>query len=755
MAQEVANLFVTLRADTTQVQRGLADTKRRLEQTGAAARTTSADFSFLTRSVGTLGVALGVTGLARAAIQMGELSARARRAEVAFRAFSGGAAEATANLEAIRRGTSGLLSEMQAQQEAARLMSMGLANNAKELERVTRLAVTLGAAMGRDVNTSLEQFALLLANQSILRLDTFGISAERVRERLEELQTEIQGLDRQTAFVMATLEIGEQKLRTLEAAGFDATSGMDELRVALRDTATIAAKQFGPSIDAAAGSLARFLEAANRVTERRMGFVEVVRETADELERLGQVEEAAALRRQALAIERAAPGAGARARQNIEAILEAADAEAIFTQRLEESRGRLQAVNPELMIHSRVARDVATSADLAQEQADALNQVLTDLGPEAFAATDGLSVLRGEIEATGAAATEAGARALAAIGVLQRLRTTRPELFDPQFNQATPAETRGVATGVAGRRRTLEDVEAAERVLVESNRKNTQEWFDNWEQAQRDAEAAAKKAAREAESAYEKALREMERAAEERFGNIKSAVADALDLSGQIGQFDKLLDEALPGSRELGPGEIIRRLMSVVNEGAEGGGRQWAEFYANLLGWDPATMNLTNDEIKARAAQLIQDIQSGKRLREALNLELTPGLTGRDALKQQARAAFLNEREMASVIEEVSKELEAEGLGLATDIQSSLGEQFGVQFGESDTAGQMVTTVTDGIKTAIANKAADIEAQGKAYGAAFKKGLLDEVAGAGSDLLEAIAQRVVSMMVAGAQGAAG
>lgn len=777
MATEAASLFISLKADISQAERSLNQIKRELAttergalgvgrsfaqagqasasaandlaRTGRQASTAAAGFDRLAGGIQSLVTAYaGMQGV-RAIASLAETGAQARRAEAAFTAFSGGVKEATANLRAMREASGGALSEMQAQQQASRLLSMGLAQNANDLERITRIAVNLGTAMGRDVNTSLEEFALLLANQSILRLDTFGISGAQVRERIEELQSSMAGLDRQTAFVMATMEIGEQRLAELEAAGYDAVSGMDALKAALNDVAVEAATTFGPAIDAAAEKAANFITQGLEQGQAQKARVEALRETAEVLEQLGRAEEAAALRQAAIM-----PGGGGRAglrpeviEAQAQATLEAANAQDIYNAILNEGATAADLLSFNVQNTADANAALAAEAAAAAEQ----EQALADIQAEIASGSANLQSVVDRLLDIRDAGGEAAAEAERLLGIVSASIAAMARVKAMGADGEFSPETRFVKGGT----RDWENEAAARRVVTESMIEDTKEWYKNWQTAQRDAARDAGRAARDAERAYEKALRDMERQAEQRFNSIKSAVQGALDLSGQIGQFDKLLDEALPGSRELGPGEIIRRLMSVVNEGAEGGGRQWAEFYANLLGWDPATMNLTNDEIKARAAQLIQDIQSGARLREALNLELTPGLTGRDALKQQARAAFLNQREMASVIEEVSKELEAEGLGLATYIQSSLGEQFGVQFAEADTAGQMVTTVTDGIKTAITNKTADIEAQGQAYGAAFKKGLLAEVAGAGSDLLEAITQRVVSMLTAGAQGAAG
>lgn len=180
--------------------------------------------------------ALGVAGAAKAAYQLAELGAQSLRTKAAFEAISGGAGEAAARLDAMRDATRGALSEQQMMASANKLMQMGLADSAAELKQVTTMAVRLGTAMGRDAATSIEEFALLLANQSIPRLDTFGISAGRVRERMAELQSETNGMTREAAFMQATMEIGSEAMARLGDSTGDAALQFERMSAQLKDT---------------------------------------------------------------------------------------------------------------------------------------------------------------------------------------------------------------------------------------------------------------------------------------------------------------------------------------------------------------------------------------------------------------------------------------------------------------------------------------------------------------------------------------
>lgn len=176
-------------------------------------------------------------------------------AETALIGYTGSAEEAERVTVAVAAAAGGAITKFEATQNASRLFAMGLANTADEAAKLTEMAITLGAAMGEDASTSFENFSLMLANQSIPRLDTFGISGAAVRERMAELTTEIEGLDRQTAFMMATMEIGTDALNDLGAAGFEAVNNIDRLKTAFEDAkntlASTVADGLMPIIDGA------------------------------------------------------------------------------------------------------------------------------------------------------------------------------------------------------------------------------------------------------------------------------------------------------------------------------------------------------------------------------------------------------------------------------------------------------------------------------------------------------------------------
>lgn len=126
---------------------------------------------------------------------------------------------ADAMLKKLRPAAMGVVSDADLMQAANKLMAMGLAETEDEAAKLTEMATTLGMAMGEDATTSMENFALMMANQSIPRLDSFGISSGKVRERIAELMEETEGLTREQAFNQAVMEQGAEAMERVGDIG--------------------------------------------------------------------------------------------------------------------------------------------------------------------------------------------------------------------------------------------------------------------------------------------------------------------------------------------------------------------------------------------------------------------------------------------------------------------------------------------------------------------------------------------------------
>lgn len=181
-------------------------------------------------------VAAVAVGAGLAVIEIGKLTLEAARLDGVKTTFAnltaeiGGEAEA---LRSLRAATSGMVSDTDLMAGANRFLAMGLAGSIEEAAEMAEMAVQLGMAMGDEAGPAMENFALMLANQSIPRLDSFAISSSTARDRMNELMEATEGMTREEAFKIVVLEqgalamekVGDQsKSATADMAKWDATT---------------------------------------------------------------------------------------------------------------------------------------------------------------------------------------------------------------------------------------------------------------------------------------------------------------------------------------------------------------------------------------------------------------------------------------------------------------------------------------------------------------------------------------------------
>ncbi|MCP4540595.1 MAG: hypothetical protein GY832_25950 [Chloroflexi bacterium] len=159
-------------------------------------------------------------------LELAELGAMAQRVEKRFAAFAEEAGGAERILAAFQRGAGNTVSDMDAMASASRLLQMGLVGDADEMETVVEMASRLGDQT-QSATDRVSDFALMLANQSIPRLDNFGISSGKVRARIAELQATTQGMTREAAFMQAVMEQGALSLGKLGPRVDDAASAFE------------------------------------------------------------------------------------------------------------------------------------------------------------------------------------------------------------------------------------------------------------------------------------------------------------------------------------------------------------------------------------------------------------------------------------------------------------------------------------------------------------------------------------------------
>lgn len=169
------------------------------------------------------GLGISAMGIASAVQELGDLGREVNAVETTFTQLAGGPDAARRSLENLREITGGVVDDMTLMRGANSLLLTGLASTNDQAAELVNLGYRLSAAMGVDAKDGIENLNAALLNNSFARLDTLGISAAAVRQRVAELKEE--GYDMSEAFSQAVLEQGREKLELLgEAANTGETA---------------------------------------------------------------------------------------------------------------------------------------------------------------------------------------------------------------------------------------------------------------------------------------------------------------------------------------------------------------------------------------------------------------------------------------------------------------------------------------------------------------------------------------------------
>ena len=185
-------------------------------------------------------------GLGIAAFKMAKDAALVERTRKTWDNLAKSLGEAGGDIESLRTATRGMVNDADLMYSSSKLMSMGLASSNAEAARLLEISTQLGSAMGVDATQAAEDFALMLANQSIPRLDTFGISSGVVRQRIEEMMAADQNLTREQAFLNATLEQAELTLGKVGEQGVGAAADMDRMKANIDNLKNAIGERFLP-----------------------------------------------------------------------------------------------------------------------------------------------------------------------------------------------------------------------------------------------------------------------------------------------------------------------------------------------------------------------------------------------------------------------------------------------------------------------------------------------------------------------------
>jgi len=177
-------------------------------------RRTTPKLDSLRLALAGIGGAYALKRIGETVIELGNLGAQAERAEVSLVNLSGGAEEAQAYIDAVGRASHNTIAEIDAMQASITAQTLGVVNSADEMERLTRLAITLGQAQGFTATQSIDKMTTALGRQSTRILDDLGImmkqneAYEIYADMLGKTADELTDAEKQQAFLNAALEKG-------------------------------------------------------------------------------------------------------------------------------------------------------------------------------------------------------------------------------------------------------------------------------------------------------------------------------------------------------------------------------------------------------------------------------------------------------------------------------------------------------------------------------------------------------------------
>lgn len=228
----------TIEAQQQSRQRVIASEQEAKQRQAAAVRSVGrAVGGAALGAAGALGVAFGAREIAQGAMELSRLRTEIKRSDIAFQSLSGSEAAAAANLDAVRKASGGAIDRLQAQGIATQALTLGLASNAEELERIVKVGrvVATVSPVINDTASAISEIGLASANLSFRRLDQLGLSVTEVKERMASLKAANGDLTDSQAFLNAVLDVSEQKFAGIISTLEDTTSGTENLTSAWVD----------------------------------------------------------------------------------------------------------------------------------------------------------------------------------------------------------------------------------------------------------------------------------------------------------------------------------------------------------------------------------------------------------------------------------------------------------------------------------------------------------------------------------------
>ena len=265
MPIQIASLFAKIGADTSGLHKGLSDADKALGRT----KQNTMDMRV---SLGALATSFGlVAGAAKALYEVGKQGAQLERTANSFDMISGSSDAATQNLEMLRKATRNAVDDMTLMGGATNIMALGLADTADQVGSIMRNVEGLGARFGGNMQI----FQLMMSNQSLMRIDSFGIGVEEATQRIDEFKKA--GMNAEEAFKTAVLELMTEKYENLGGAVEDNALAYEQLEATVTNLTNDLKEQASAAISPIIKRYVEFLSVTKENDQSLIGIAATIR----------------------------------------------------------------------------------------------------------------------------------------------------------------------------------------------------------------------------------------------------------------------------------------------------------------------------------------------------------------------------------------------------------------------------------------------------------------------------------------------
>lgn len=211
----------------------------------------------LKKAAGAAGIAFGALKTAQAAVDFAKMGAAANRQAKSLDGLAKSAGTSgKAIVSAIQDASNYTIDRMTAMSAANKAMMLDVAKSPEQFERLTKVATSLGKAMGQDAAKSIDDFVVAAGRQSMQIADNLGLTikaeaaSKRYAKQIGKTAGQLTAAEKKQAFLNEMLIEGERKMSELGDTGLDTAGKIEKTSAALADLKTNAAAAFAEAADA-------------------------------------------------------------------------------------------------------------------------------------------------------------------------------------------------------------------------------------------------------------------------------------------------------------------------------------------------------------------------------------------------------------------------------------------------------------------------------------------------------------------------